>query len=342
MLKGIDVSYANGSINWSRAKKDVDFAIIRSSFGSDLPSQIDNFFYQNASGCVKNNVPFGIYHFAYFTGVEKARGEADFAIRLAKEYRNYVKFIALDVEEDSERYANAVGAKPDWTECAIAFLERIKAAGFVPVIYTNQSWILNKFDWTKLKGYKLWYAAPGAASPKYTCAFWQYSWNGRISGISGDVDMNYCYDEKMINNSETKTEAAVRNTNKKANNKNTDKLQSSQSVNFTVKVTSTNGINIRSGAAISYKKLGAVPFGEQLKVTRQTSGGGYSWGFINYKGIIGWIALNYTTKLSKSVDELAKEVIRGLWGNGAERKKRLTNAGYDYSKVQDKVNELMR
>lgn len=44
----------------------------------------------------------------------------------------------------------------------------------------------------------------------------------------------------------------------------------------------------------------------------------------------------------KTVDELAKEVIRGLWGNGADRKKRLTDAGYDYGAVQARVNQLMK
>lgn len=44
----------------------------------------------------------------------------------------------------------------------------------------------------------------------------------------------------------------------------------------------------------------------------------------------------------KSVDEIAREVIQGKWGNGAERKKKLTAAGYDYYAVQKRVNELFR
>nr|WP_317413904.1 N-acetylmuramoyl-L-alanine amidase [uncultured Solibaculum sp.] len=44
---------------------------------------------------------------------------------------------------------------------------------------------------------------------------------------------------------------------------------------------------------------------------------------------------------SKSVDEIAREVIAGKWGNGSQRKERLTAAGYDYAAVQAKVNELM-
>lgn len=45
---------------------------------------------------------------------------------------------------------------------------------------------------------------------------------------------------------------------------------------------------------------------------------------------------------TKTVDELAKEVINGLWGNGTNRKNRLTAAGYDYAAVQAKVNELLK
>ena len=44
---------------------------------------------------------------------------------------------------------------------------------------------------------------------------------------------------------------------------------------------------------------------------------------------------------SKSVDQLAREVIQGLWGNGADRKNRLTAAGYDYNAVQARVNQMM-
>lgn len=48
----------------------------------------------------------------------------------------------------------------------------------------------------------------------------------------------------------------------------------------------------------------------------------------------------YPTK--KSIDEVAREVIQGKWGNGAERKKRLNDAGYDYNEVQKKVNKLLK
>lgn len=50
---------------------------------------------------------------------------------------------------------------------------------------------------------------------------------------------------------------------------------------------------------------------------------------------------NTVPTVTKSVTEVAKEVVKGLWGNGADRKKRLEAAGYSYSAVQKKVNELL-
>jgi len=44
----------------------------------------------------------------------------------------------------------------------------------------------------------------------------------------------------------------------------------------------------------------------------------------------------------KSAEEIAKEVIAGKWGNGDDRKNRLTSSGYNYSEIQAKVNEMLR
>lgn len=60
-----------------------------------------------------------------------------------------------------------------------------------------------------------------------------------------------------------------------------------------------------------------------------------------------WNLTKYDKKESsapakKSIDTLAKEVIQGKWGNGEERKKRLTDAGYDYNAVQKRVNEILK
>ena len=61
---------------------------------------------------------------------------------------------------------------------------------------------------------------------------------------------------------------------------------------------------------------------------------------------LGKIAGEVNAKLKgsakKSIDDIAQEVIEGLWGNGKDRKDRLTKAGYNYSSVQKKVNKLLK
>lgn len=60
------------------------------------------------------------------------------------------------------------------------------------------------------------------------------------------------------------------------------------------------------------------------------------------EGLIEFIGLRKkTVAAKKSIETIAKEVIAGKWGNGTDRKNKLTKAGYDYDKVQAKVNELL-
>ena len=74
----------------------------------------------------------------------------------------------------------------------------------------------------------------------------------------------------------------------------------------------------------------------------------YTWK-AKVPGILGDVDANYFYKdfsapavKKKTVTEIAKEVIRGKWGNGAERRKKLESAGYDYNAVQAEVNRLLK
>lgn len=66
---------------------------------------------------------------------------------------------------------------------------------------------------------------------------------------------------------------------------------------------------------------------------------------LNAKGFDAFITTQsgsaVTTTSKKSIDTVAREVIRGDWGNGAEREKKLKAAGYDYDAVQKRVNQLV-
>lgn len=67
-----------------------------------------------------------------------------------------------------------------------------------------------------------------------------------------------------------------------------------------------------------------------------------SKGFDAFITTVSGTPVSSTPTPKKSVTEVAKEVLAGKWGNGADRKKRLTEAGYNYSEVQAKVNELCK
>ena len=67
---------------------------------------------------------------------------------------------------------------------------------------------------------------------------------------------------------------------------------------------------------------------------------GYNTRYWEKHGMLKFIDYNIQTSL-KSIDEIAKEVIKGVWGNGNIRREKLTLAGYDYQMVQDKVNDIL-
>ncbi len=59
------------------------------------------------------------------------------------------------------------------------------------------------------------------------------------------------------------------------------------------KITSSNGVNMRSGPGTSYSTVAGVPYNTTIKVTKKTCAGGYTWGYTSYNGINGWVALDY-------------------------------------------------
>ena len=66
------------------------------------------------------------------------------------------------------------------------------------------------------------------------------------------------------------------------------------------------------------------------------------------KEILGCFKISVTesaksaTTTKKSNEEIAREVIKGLWGNGITRKLKLAKAGYNYAEIQKRVNELLK
>lgn len=67
-----------------------------------------------------------------------------------------------------------------------------------------------------------------------------------------------------------------------------------------------------------------------------------AFGVAYAKAILEYLGINYNNSNNKSIDEIAKEVMQGKWGNNPERKNRLVAAGYNYDVIQKRVNELCK
>ena len=195
-LTGIDVSYAQGEIDWSKVKESgVDFAMIRSSRGrisDDNPMTSDTYFHQNAKGAMQNDIPIGVYHYCYAETVEQARDEARFVLSLIQGY-DISYPVVFDIEDPW--FIKNGYSKETLTAMAEAFCDEIKAAGYIPVVYSYASFLYYHLDMSALSQYPVWVANVDVDKPDYDGAYflWQYSWKGSISGINGDVDMDYSY-----------------------------------------------------------------------------------------------------------------------------------------------------
>ena len=80
------------------------------------------------------------------------------------------------------------------TDVVVAFCERIKAAGYTPMIYSNSRYFAGRLEMERLEDYDKWYAMY-ADTPyiPYEIAMWQYTSSGSIDGINGNVDMNISF-----------------------------------------------------------------------------------------------------------------------------------------------------
>lgn len=182
--KLIDVSYAQGVIDWEKVKPHIDGAIIRCGYGMDIAKQDDSQFKRNADECTRLGIPFGVYIYSYADTVEKAKSEATHVLRLIKGYK-----LSYPVYLDLEEYNTRNGA----IERANVFGDIIENAGYMCGVYANLNWWNNYLK--GLDRFTKWVAQWGEKCT-YTGGnldMWQYSEKGRISGINGNVDLDYCY-----------------------------------------------------------------------------------------------------------------------------------------------------
>ena len=192
MGKIIDVSHHQGDIDWSKASKDVDLAIIRTQYGTNT---IDRKYVRNISECKKYKIPFGVYIYVTFTNKTQALAQAKDFYERAKGHNPL--FYVVDVEE---AFGASVQSIVQGTQ---AFIDYLKGKGVKVGLYTGHHFY-KPYQMNTVKNYDfLWiprYSLTSAQGlkPEYPCDLWQFTESGEVAGIKGNVDLNVLNGSKPL------------------------------------------------------------------------------------------------------------------------------------------------
>jgi len=137
-----------------------------------------------------------VYFFAQAVTVEEAIEEADYVISLL-DGLDINGPVAYDWEMHDSTY-RVYGTSPEMaTACAVAFCERIKDAGYTPMVYAGTYVTYMKYDQGALADYLSWYPEYKSEKSEKLCPtlvyhmdYWQFSSTRAVAGINGRVDMN--------------------------------------------------------------------------------------------------------------------------------------------------------
>lgn len=191
---GVDVSYHNGELDWEKIREDgISFAFIRlgaRGYGKEGRVFLDEQFYNNIKNARAAGLDVGVYFFSQAVNEAEAAEEADFVLKNLEGCSLELP-VVYDPESilDAEARTDNVSGE-QFTENAIVFCEKIKAAGFEPMIYSNMLWEAFKLDLTRLSDYQLWYADyEELPQTPYRFSFWQYTEKGKLSSVD-DIDLD--------------------------------------------------------------------------------------------------------------------------------------------------------
>ena len=197
-ILGIDVSEWQGEIDWKRvAESGIQFAYIRTGCrGYTQGSLMDDARYRyNIREAMNNNIQVGVYFFSQAVNVGEAIDEAKY---LLKQIKNFD--ISLPIMYDWEKLEDVPDARTNDLDpsiigdCGVAFCETVKAAGYDAGVYFNRQLGYYSFDLSRLKDFKFWLAVPGDFPDFYYAGnIWQYTHEGTVPGINGEVDMNLMF-----------------------------------------------------------------------------------------------------------------------------------------------------
>ena len=194
---GTDISKYQDYVDFVKLKKaGIDFVMLRvgsRGYGTGQLT-IDDYFLDNIKRASDAGLEIGLYFFSQAITTDEAVEEANLILSNIGDYKITYP-IAIDMElvlNDTSRVENLT--REERTNITKKFLETIKNAGYLPMIYGNKEWLVKKIDLSKLADYDIWLSQPGDI-PDYPYQFtmWQYSTTTNVDGIAGYANMNISF-----------------------------------------------------------------------------------------------------------------------------------------------------
>ncbi len=194
---GIDVSRYQGEIDWEKVKNaGAEFAMIRLGYRGtgEGTLEIDKYFLQNIEAANEAGIHVGIYFYSQAINETEAVEEANFVLRNISGFAvDYPIVFDTEMYTASEARANNL-TREERTNLCIAFCDRIKEAGYTPMIYSNTRYMIMGIDLERLTSYDKWFAYYGENYTfPYDFQMYQYSAQGIIDGIDGYVDLDVSF-----------------------------------------------------------------------------------------------------------------------------------------------------
>ena len=211
VLRGIDVSEHQWDIDWAQAARSgLDFACVRLGRRGYTEGGLfeDPWFEKNVTGATANGLRTGVYFFSQAVNAAEAIEEANFVLERIAAYPVDGP-VVYDWEAVADEQARTADLSSETrTDCAVAFCETVRRAGYTPCVYFNRDLGYYGYDLTRLTDYMFWFSLPESMFPNfyYACDIWQYSFTEEVPGVSGSADMNLWFIPRQVENTLQETE----------------------------------------------------------------------------------------------------------------------------------------
>ena len=192
---GVDVSAFQHDIDWNQVKASgVDFAMLRLGYrgwGAKGTLVEDEYIQQNLAGTAAAGIPIGAYFFSQATTLDEVHEEIEFMLEILGDYQlDYPIVLDWEVANPTEGRVRNV-TRRELTDMLRYFCDEMNARGFDPMVYFNWTQASRMIYLSELEDYPFWLALyQDRMTFPFRVEMWQYTSEGKVPGIEGDVDIN--------------------------------------------------------------------------------------------------------------------------------------------------------